>query len=233
MRGPVIVRATFNESVYHSVLCNVVYGEFDSVNVHPVTQYVMNETAAVASAYDMWTSGASSNYCNENFVDVFRGTASSLETTFNFFNSAFDANGTGFDALLDSFNPGLFEHGEADEGFPILNGLGSLALIPGTTWSATAVGTFDGNPVEEQRTGEVEVTADGLRELIRDVLEDAAEDEIDIESLTITLEGDGIGEIGTQVSARLKGKAALAGLGFVTRSFDVTVELERIAVLEP
>lgn len=233
LRAPVIVRATFNESEYHSVLCNVVYGEFDSVNVHPLTDYVMNETAAVATAYDMWTSGASSNYCNATFVEIFRDTASTLGTSFNFFNSAFEANGSGFDALLDSFNPETFERDSADAGFRVVNGLGSLALIPGTTWAASATGTFDGNPVNEQRTGEVEITADGLRELIAGVLENAAEDEIEIESLTITLEGDGVGEIGTQVTAILKGRAALAGLGFVARSFNVTVELERIAILEP
>ena len=231
LRGPIIVRATFNETEYHSVLCNVVYGEFDSVNVHPLTDYVMNETADVATAYNMWTSGASDNYCNEEFMDNFRNTAATLETTFNFFNSAFDANGTGFDAVLDSFNPETFTAEPAADNFRILNGLGSLVLVPGTTWAATATGTFDGDPVNEERTGEVEITADGLRELIGNVLESAAEDEIEIDSLTITLEGDGIGEIGTQVTAVLKGKAGLASLGFVTRSFNVTVELERIAAL--
>lgn len=231
--APVIIRATDNEDVYHSVLCNIVYGEFDSVNVHPLTDYVMNETAAVATAYAMWASGASNNYCNEPFINVFRDTASTLGTSFNFFNSAFDANGSGFDALLDSFNPETFVRENADAGFRILNGLGSLALIPGTTWAATATGTLDGNAVNEEFAGEVEVTAAGLRDLIDGVLEDVTGDEIEIESLTITLEGDGVGEVGTQVTAVLKGKAALASLSSVTRNFNVTVELERITEVAP
>lgn len=230
LAAPVIIRATNNEDVYHSVLCNIVYGEFDSVNVHPLTEYVMDETASVATAYALWETTGKDGYCNAAFAYNFRAAASTLGTAFNFFNSAFDADGTGFDAVLDSFNPNTFMPVAAADDFHILNGLGSLVVIPGTTWSATASGTFDGETFEDSRTGEITVNAEGLRDLIDTLLEDEAAQEVEIESLVITLEGDGIGEEGTIVQANLRGRAALADLGFVTRNFNINVDLERIAI---
>ena len=226
LAAPIIVRATNNEDVYPSVLCNIVYGELDSVNVHPVTEYVMDQTAAVDTAYALWETTGKTGYCNAAFAYNFRATASTLDTTFNFFNSAFDADGTGFDAILDSFNPDTFTPIAAAEDFHILNGLGSLVIIPGTTWSSTASGTFAGQPYEDSRVTEITVTADGLRNLIDALLEEESAQDVEIESLTITVEGDGIGEEGTTVQANLKGKA---GVGLVTRSFNITVDLERIA----
>lgn len=226
LAAPIIVRATNNEDVYHSVLCNIVYGEFDSVNVHPLTEYVMDETAPVATAYAMWETTGKTGYCNAEFAYNFRATASTLGTDFNFFNSAFDANGTGFDAILDSFNPNTFVPVAAADNFHIVNGLSSLVVIPGTTWSSTASGTFDGAAYADSRTAEIAVTAEGLRELIDTLLEEEAAQEVEIESLVITLEGDGIGEEGTTVQANLKGKA---DVGLITRNFNITVDLERIA----
>lgn len=226
LAAPILVRATNNEDVYHSVLCNIVYGEFDSVNVHPLTEYVMDETAPVATAYAMWETTGKTGYCNAAFAYNFRATASTLGTDFNFFNSAFDANGTGFDAILDSFNPATFTPVAAADDFHIMNGLNSLVVIPGTTWSSTASGTFDGAAYADSRTGEITVTAEGLRELIDTLLEEEAAQEVEIESLVITLEGDGIGEEGTTVQANLKGKA---DVGLITRNFNITVDLERIA----
>lgn len=224
--APIIVRATNNEDVYHSVLCNIVYGEFDSINVHPVTEYVMDQTASVDTAYNLWETTGKTGYCNAAFAYNFRATASTLDSTFNFFNSAFDADGTGFDAILDSFNPATFTPVAAADDFHILNGLGSLVVIPGTTWSSTASGTFAGQDYEDSRITEITVTADGLRDLVDTLLEEEAAQEVEIESLVITLEGDGIGEEGTTVQANLNGKA---DVGLVTRSFNITVDLERVA----
>lgn len=226
LAAPIIVRATNNEDVYHSVLCNIVYGELDSVNVHPLTEYVMDQTTSVDDAYALWETTGKAGYCNADFAYNFRATASTLGTTFNFFNSAFDANDSGFDAILDSFNPATFTPVAAADNFHIINGLGSLVVIPGTIWSTTASGTFDGLPYADSRNEEITVTAEGLRSLIDTLLEEETAKEVDIESLAITLEGDGIGEEGTIVQANLKGKAVV---DMVTRKFNITVELERIA----
>jgi hypothetical protein len=226
LAAPIIVRATNNEDVYHSVLCNIVYGEFDSVNVHPVTEYVMNQTASADTAYALWETTGKTGYCNAAFAHNFRATASTLGTTFNFFNSAFDADGTGFDAILDSFNPATFTPVDAADDFHIQNGLGSLVVIPGTIWSSTASGTFDGQAYDDSRTAEITVTAEGLRNLIDTLLEEETAQDVEIKSLVITLEGDGTGEEGTSVLANLKGKA---DAGSITRSFNITVDLERIA----
>ena len=228
LTAPIIVRADYNESTYHSVLCNIVYGERDSVNVHPLTQYVMNSTATVASAYANWTDGASDDYCNAAFNDVFRDTAATLGSPFNFFNSAFSANGSGFDATLASFNPATFDRGTAAEGFHIANGLGSLVLIPGTVWSGTVSGKFGEDTIEEMVEQELDVDAAGLRSLVEELLAGYSRDSIEIESLTAVVEGDGTGEAGTTFKAVLKGKAAINGLSVVTRSFNITMELERI-----
>mgnify|MGYP006142654897 CR=1 FL=1 len=229
LAAPILVRATNNADVYHSVLCNIVYGEFDSVNVHPLTEYVMDETAAVDTAYAMWETTGKGEYCNAEFAYNFRAAADTLNTDFNFFNSAFDANGTGFDAILDSFNPVTFDPVVPAENFHILNGLGSLVLIPGTIWSATGSGTFGGEAYEDSRNVETPVTAAGLRTLIETLLEEEAAQDIEIESLTITLAGDGIGEEGTTVQANVRGTAALATPSFVRRNFNIDLDLERIA----
>lgn len=226
LAAPIIVRATNNEDVYHSVLCNIVYGEFDSVNVHPLTEYVMDQTAAVDSAYDLWETTAKGGYCNAAFAYHFRAAASTLGTTFNFFNSAFDANNTGFDLILNSFNPATFTPVAAADDFHIVNGLSSLVVIPGTIWSSTASGTFDGLAYDDSRNSEVAVTAEGLRNLIDTLLEEETAKEVEIESLIITLEGDGIGEEGTTVQANLKGKAVV---DMLSRAFNITVDLERVA----
>lgn len=226
LAAPIIVRATNNEDVYHSVLCNIVYGEFDSVNVHPLTEYVMDQTTAVDSAYALWETSAKGDYCNAAFAYNFRAAASTLGTNFNFFNSAFDANNTGFDLILNSFNPVTFTPVAAADDFHIVNGLGSLVVIPGTIWSVSASGTFNGLPYDDSRSEEVAVTAEGLRNLIDTLLEDETAQDVEIESLVITLEGDGIGEEGTTVQANLKGKAVV---DTASQAFNITVDLERVA----
>lgn len=226
LAAPIIVRATNNEDVYHSVLCNLVYGELDSVNVHPLTEYVMDQTSPVDNAYALWETTAKGNYCNAAFAYNFRATASTLGTSFNFFNSAFDANNTGFDAILDSFNPATFTPVAAADDFHIVNGLGSLVVIPGTIWSIAADGTFNGLPYSDARNLEVPVNPQGLRNLVDTLLEDETAQDVEIESLVITLEGDGIGEEGTTVQAKLKGKAVVNA---VSQAFNITVDLERVA----
>ena len=236
LQAPLILSVDYNEETYRSVLCNIVYSQFgaaiDTVNVHPLTEFVMDKTTgSVDSAYADWEEGASSDYCqNPFFVENFNNIASSLEGngTFNFFNTLFSANDTGFDSVLRDFNPEMLPDGEADEDFHLVDGLGSLVMVPGTSWNGTAVGSFGSEAIDESAEGiQIDITPEGLADTLEDLLSNE-ESEVELQSLSISAEGNGIGEIGTTATVRLKGTAALAGAELITRKFDLTLDLVRV-----
>ncbi|MEE4249672.1 MAG: hypothetical protein V2I38_03720 [Alcanivoracaceae bacterium] len=236
LQAPIILSVDYNEETYRSVLCNIVYGPFgaaiDTVNVHPLTEFVMDETTgSVDTAYAGWSEGDSEDYCNNSFfVTNYNNIASSLEGngTFNFFNTLFNANDTGFDSVLRDFDPEM-TIGEAPSDFHLVNGLGSLVMIPGTAWDGTATGTFAGESVEEVGDGiQIDITPEGLADTLEDLLSEVAESDIEVQSLSITAEGNGIGEIGTTAKVRVKGSAALVGAEIISKSFDITLDLVRV-----
>ncbi|MDF1628581.1 MAG: hypothetical protein P1U78_02190 [Alcanivoracaceae bacterium] len=240
LEGPIILRVDYNEQTYHSVLCNVVYSQFgstiDTVNVHTLTDFVMRGTADVGEAYDVWNDGASGDFCsNTGFIWNFNDLAYSLEGngTFNFFNTLFSADNTGFDSVLRNFDPESFnpetDLDEAPSDFHIVDGLGSLVSTPGTAWNGTATGTFAGETVNEVGEGiQIDITPEGLTETLEDLLSGAVENEVELQSLSISAQGDGIGEVGTTAVVRLKGSAAVAGAELVSKSFDITLDLELV-----
>ena len=248
LRAPLILSVDYNEQTYRSMLCNIVYSQFgdaiDTVNIHPLTEFVMAETAGTTGTdYANWTEGASETYCSlGGFVTSYNNIAHTLagnivtnpyseeeyQGAFNFFNTLFNADGTGFDEVLDNFDPGM-QIDEAPEWFRISNSLGSLNLLPGTSWNGTATGRFGADTINE--TGDniqISITPDGLAETLEDLLSNQAENEIELQSLSISAEGLGIGEIGTTATVRLKGTAALVGASIVNRDFDITLELVRV-----
>lgn len=249
LRAPLILSVDYNEQTYRSMLCNIVYSQFgdaiDTVNVHPLTEFVMAKTAGTTSTdYADWTSGASEKYCSTGaFVERYNNIAHTLtgnivtnpyseeeyQGAFNFFNTLFSANGTGFDEVLDNFDPEMIIN-EAPEWFRISNSLGSLNLLPGTSWDGAATGRFGSETVNEFAENiDISVTPEGLAETLEDLLRSLAENEIELQSLSISAEGLGIGEIGTTATVHLKGTAALVGASIVNRDFDITLELERVA----
>ncbi|MCC1496024.1 hypothetical protein [Alcanivorax sp. 1008] len=239
LEGPIILRVDYNEQTYHSVLCNVVYSQFgstiDTVNVHTLTDFAMRGTADVDEAYAFWDE-ANGEFCsNMEFAWDVNNLAYSLEGngTFNFFNTLFSADNTGFDSVLRNFDPESFnpetDLDEAPSDFHLANGLGTLVTTPGTAWDGTATGTFAGETVNEVGEGiQIDITPEGLTATLEELLSGAVENEVELQSLSISAEGDGIGEVGTTAVVRLKGSAAIAGAGLVSKNFDITLDLELV-----
>jgi hypothetical protein len=208
----------------------------DTVNVHPLTEFVHERNRRWRNRQSLWltlgwTDGASNGYCNNGFfVQNYNNIASSLEGngTFNFFNTLFSVDEKGFDAVLRDFDPGMAIN-DAPEGFHLTNGLGSLNLLSDTSWSGTASGKFGNEIVDISDTGiQLSITPEGLADALEGLLGEVAENEIELQSLSISAEGNGIGEVGTTAKVRLKGSASLVGASVISRSFDVTFDLVRV-----
>ncbi len=231
---PIIIRTDYNDVSYNSVLCNIVYGNLsdavDTVNIHPLTEFVMYETTGTSStAYENWTTGASDQYCNEMFAVNFNNTAASLGTDFNFFNTLFSANGTGFDALLRDFSPEGFPLPDASPEFHISDSLGSLTNFAEGLWRIEATGSVGSSSISRTfDESDITITLPDLRAFAQELIEEASEADATINSLTVSIQGDGIGEIGSTVSANLRGSASLSGASAVSRSFNIDINVERI-----
>lgn len=232
---PIIIRTDYNETSYNSVLCNIVYrdlsGAIDTVNIHPLTEFVMHETTGTSNtAFDNWTTGASDQYCNEAFAGNFTNTAASLGTDFNFFNTLFSANNTGFDALLRGFSTDGFLPPDADPDFHVTDSLGSLTNFAEGRWLIQATGSAGSSTISSTfDEGDITITLPDLRAFAEELIEEAAEVGAVIESFNVTIQADGLGEIGSTVLANLRGSASLSGAGVVQRNFNIDIQIERIA----
>ncbi|MFN3712145.1 MAG: hypothetical protein ACK4SX_00650 [Alcanivoracaceae bacterium] len=230
--APIIVSTDYNTDTYNSVLCNIVYSNLsnaiDTVNVHAVTEAVMDATSSTDNAYSNWEFGAQGNYCNQAFAANFNDAANALDTTFNFFNILFDANGTGFDALQRAFNPEEFEppyHGESR----IEDSLGSIVNFEDGLWLIQATGNSGSDTISATREEQaITITLPDLRAFIEELIEEASEADITITSLTATIDGDGLGEVGTEVTANLRGSVALQGAAAIRRNFNIDVTVQRV-----
>jgi hypothetical protein len=194
--APIVVRADYNAQGYNAVLCNTVYGELDTINVHPLTEFVMAETTGSSgTAFDNWTTGASAEYCNELFANNLRNITYSLETGFNSFSSLFSANGTGFDAILRNFDSGMMINDNPPADFHIQDSLGSVANFSDSRWVINVTG--NAGPDNISRT--VESTGQGvsisdLGELVEELIASTLEVGVDIENMRGSIEGFGVGD---------------------------------------
>jgi hypothetical protein len=217
------------------VLCNVVYSNLsnviDTVNVNTLTEFVMHKTTDTNNtAYDNWTTGAKDQYCNQLFAETFRSTASGLENEFNFLNTLFDANNTGFDVLLRGFSSEEFELDEPGAFFNIDNGLGSIVNYDEGRWIIEATGTagsFSINTTREESA--ITITLADLKAFLEELIEAESAEGVTITSLTATLGGNGLGEINTTVTANVRGSASLSGASVVSRNFNIDVTVLRQA----
>ena len=101
-------------------------------------------------------------------------------------------------------------------------------MVPGTSWNGTAVGSFGAEAIDESAEGiQIDITPEGLADTLEELLSDG-ESNVELQSLNISAEGNGIGEIGTTATVRLRGNAALAGAELITRKFDLTLDLVRV-----
>ena len=231
LAGPVVVRmTTATGDVMYSVLCNVVYGRMDTVNVHALTTFAMNKTSPLddQATYNLWETTAKTLYCNASFADNFRDLAYTVGTDFNFFNTSFNADGTGFDAVLQDFDASLTVE-SAVEPFLIQNSLGSLVTYAGSEWLAS--GTVTAGSVSETLTdepiGQQEITVEELRTLIEDLVEEVGGEPVQLVSVTVTLDGTGLGEEGTVAEMQMSGQVSLESASAIKRSFDIALTLER------
>jgi hypothetical protein len=181
LAAPIIVRTDFNETRYNSVLCNVVYSNLstaiDTVNVNTLTEFVMYETTGTSStAYDNWTTSAKDQYCNQVFAENFSSTAFGLDSEFNFFNTLFDANNTGFDILLRGFSSSGFALDEPAEGFHVRDSLGSIVNFEDGFWLIQATGNSGSDSISATRAEQaITITLPDLRAFIEELIEEASD----------------------------------------------------------
>lgn len=232
--SPVMVRVQHNgesdtgSPYYYSVLCNVIYDDGrDQVNVNNITDSVLRKVAAPVDADDDWEIVAT-NYCARDFADAFNETAADLGTDFNFFNGP--ANG--FNGLLKSFADDALDGAEPQQ---IQNSIGSLSAYPDTNWEVAYQGTVDGAPESAGPTNigsldesPLDIIGGALEDLFNDVTEEHPDIELDdvLEITSLSISANGLGEVGTEVTATLKGKLSYL---LISREFNLTFNLKGVA----